>query len=275
VRAGAIRLHVAELGPPEAPPLLLVHGWPQHWWCWRRVAPELARDFRCVMADLRGHGWSEAPATGYEKERLAGDLLALLDALEIERAGWVGHDWGAFAGLLAALRAPERFTGLLALSVGHPWPSRHDRLSPLRLAAFVYQLPLSSRRLVGRLLPAGLIRRALAGGARDGTFSPADLELYDAVLRSPERAHVTSAMYWTFVRRELPAIVRGRYAGAHLRVPTRLVVGEQDPPMRGSDLLGYEDHADDMTHERVPGVRHFLPEEAPQVVVARARELFG
>ena len=129
-------LHVAELGPPDAPPLLLVHGWPQHWWCWRRVAPELAREHRCLMPDLRGLGWSDTPRDGYEKEQFASDMLALLDALGIERAGYVGHDWGGFSGLLLALRAPERLTGLLLVSIPHVWASRHDQRNPRRLAAF-------------------------------------------------------------------------------------------------------------------------------------------
>src|SRR5205814_6470059 len=72
LETGEVALHVAELGPADAPPLLLVHGWPQNWWCWHRVAPLLATEYRLLMPDLRGHGWSDAVA-GYEKERLAAD----------------------------------------------------------------------------------------------------------------------------------------------------------------------------------------------------------
>src|SRR5437764_4223512 len=143
VDAGGVRLHLAESGPADGPPLLLVHGWPQHWWCWRLVLPRLSERFRCLVPDLRGHGWSEAPAEGYRKEQLVDDLLALLDRLELERVGYVGHDWGAFCGFLLTLRAPERLTGLLALSVPHLWPSRRDRLHRRRLASFAYQTPLS------------------------------------------------------------------------------------------------------------------------------------
>ena len=108
------------------------------------MAPLLAADFRVVMADLRGHGWSDAPADDYEKERLAADMIGLLDALELDRVGYIGHDWGAFVGYLTAFAAPERIRALLTLSIPHPWPSRHDRLNPWRLAAFAYQLPLAS-----------------------------------------------------------------------------------------------------------------------------------
>src|SRR5262245_54016411 len=74
-----LRLHVAEAGAGE--PLLLVHGWPQHWWAWRKIIPRLAAHHRLICPDLRGFGWSDAPPTGYAKEQLADDLINLLDAL--------------------------------------------------------------------------------------------------------------------------------------------------------------------------------------------------
>ena len=115
-------MHVAQAGPPDAPPLVLQHGWPQHWAAWRDVIPLLADDYRLLMPDLRGFGWSGQPADDdFRKQRLADDGLALLDALGIERAGWVGHDWGGWTGFLIAERAPERLTGFLALNIVQPW----------------------------------------------------------------------------------------------------------------------------------------------------------
>lgn len=275
VQAGGVRLHVAEVGAPDAPPLLLVHGWPQHWWCWHEVVGHLQGRFRCVMPDLRGHGWSQAPAESYDKEQLASDLLAVLDELELERVGYVGHDWGAFAGFLLALREPQRLSGLLACSIPHLWPSRNDRSNPWRLAAFSYQIPLSTPVVGERLMRGGLTKRILRAASPSGTFSDSDLELYDAVMRSPDGARVTTAMYRTFLTREMLPIVRGRYAHARLSVPTRLVVGDDDLIIRGADLRGHEKRADDMTVERVPGAGHFLPEERPELVADRATSLLG
>jgi pimeloyl-ACP methyl ester carboxylesterase len=275
VDAGGLRMHVAELGPSDAPPLLLVHGWPQHWWCWHEVAPLLASDFRCVMPDLRGHGWSQAPRGGYEKERLADDLLNLLDALGLERVGYVGHDWGAYTGFLLGMRAPERLSGFLALSIPHPWPSRHDRLNPARLAAFAYQIPLSTPIVGQRLMRTGLTRRVLQTAATRGTFSDADVRIYDSVMRSPQGARVTVAMYRTFLLREMPGVIAGRYGKARLPIPTRLVVGDEDPIVRGAELDGYEGNAPEMTVTRVPRARHFLPEEQPDAVAGHVRELFA
>ena len=93
--SGPVRLHLAATGSGLAGALL--HGWPQHWWCWRRVVKQL-RDYRLLIPDLRGFGWSEAPGSGYSPTGFADDAVALLDALDIARAHVIGHDWGGFAG---------------------------------------------------------------------------------------------------------------------------------------------------------------------------------
>ena len=85
-----IRLHYAEAG--EGEPVVLQHGWPQHWWMWRDFIGPLAERYRVICPDLRGHGWSDKPAHGYRKPELLDDVLALLDRLGIERVRWVGHD---------------------------------------------------------------------------------------------------------------------------------------------------------------------------------------
>ena len=95
VRVRGVELHYAEAGSGDDV-VLCLHGWPQHWYEWRRLMPALAADgYRVIAPDLRGFGWSEAPADGYEKENLADDVLALLDELGLERVKLVGHDWGA------------------------------------------------------------------------------------------------------------------------------------------------------------------------------------
>ena len=75
VLADGTRLHVAAAG--DGPPLVLVHGWPQHWWAWRRILPALAQERRVLCPDLRGLGWSDAPPGAYAKEAWATDLVAL------------------------------------------------------------------------------------------------------------------------------------------------------------------------------------------------------
>jgi len=275
VEANGRRFHVAEAGDPAAPPLVLVHGWPQHWWIWRLVIPELARSHRLLCPDLPGLGWSEPPGHGYGKEALASDVLAVLDALEIERAGWIGHDWGAFCGQLAALRHPDRLTGLMILSVPHLWPSRADRLNPRRPASLLYQIPLAMPLIGPRMMRAGGARLVLRRARRIGRYTEDELETYDAPMRSPAGQHATTGLYRTFLRRELAPLMAGRYGDAHLRVPALLMMGTRDPIAAGARLDGQAANAPDLRVEWVPGAGHFLPEEAPELIVERARELFA
>ena len=93
--------------------------------------PELAGEHRLICPDLRGFGWTDAPGRGYEPETFAADAAALLDALELDRAGVVGHDWGGFSALLLALRPPDRVRALLALST----PIPRLKPSPVRVGA--------------------------------------------------------------------------------------------------------------------------------------------
>src|SRR3954471_3100835 len=135
--ATGLRAHVAVAGPPDATPLLALHGFPQHWYCWRRVIEALAGEFRILAADLRGLGWSgPAPDGDYRKARLAEDAVALLDALGIARAGLLGHDWGGWAGFLAALRHPERWSALVAAGIPHPWQPTATLLRTLPRLAY-------------------------------------------------------------------------------------------------------------------------------------------
>jgi pimeloyl-ACP methyl ester carboxylesterase len=275
VHARGLRTHVAEAG--EGPPLLLLHGWPQHWWCWRRVIPRLAEHHRVLAADLRGQGWTDAPASGYEKEALASDVLSLLDALGLERVRLIGHDWGGWVGFLLCLRAPERFERYVALNTGHPWPSA-DARNLLSLWRFAYQLVIAAPAAGPWLLRTQaerLVERALRGGAvRPDTFSDDDVHIFADRLRDPARAEASALLYRTFILNEQLPIARGRYRSQRLRTPTRMLFGTQDPVLRPRMLEGYEPYVDDMSVELVPDAGHFIAEDRPELVAQRANDFF-
>ena len=257
IDAGGLRMHVALAGAPDAPPLLLVHGWPQNWWAWRGLIPTLAERFRVIAPDLRGHGWSEAPATGYEKEQLTTDLLALLDALDVRQTTWIGHDWGAWSGFLAALRAPERIERMLALCIPHPWTP----VRPRQLALLGYQGPLSTP-VLGPRVANRMARAILQSGRRGERLSAADLALFAD--RIP--AAVTVAMYRTFLTREMAPLARGRYDESRLQVPSTLMVGADDL-VTGGTKVGEVDGQPEMRVEILDGVAHWLPEQRADAVL--------
>ena len=117
-----VRIHVAVAGPADGPPVMLVHGFPQHWWEWREMIGPLAADgYRVLCPDLRGAGWSDAPTGPYRKADMAEDLAAVLDELEVGPVRVVAHDWGGPVGFILLLNHPEKVSGFLGLNTLAPW----------------------------------------------------------------------------------------------------------------------------------------------------------
>ena len=137
-----IRFHIAEAGVGE--PLVMLHGWPQNWYMWRRLVAPLGERYRLIMPDLRGLGWSDAPPSGYNKERLASDVLALLDQLGVDRFRLMGHDWGGLISYFIALRENSRVERLMPLNIIHPWPSQPALLRNLPKSIYAYRNALGS-----------------------------------------------------------------------------------------------------------------------------------
>lgn len=274
VEARGLRFHVAEAGAGDDV-VLCLHGWPQHWYEWRSLLPALADRHRVLALDLRGFGWSDAPADGYEKENLASDVLAVLDQLGLERVKLVGHDWGGWIGFLLCLREPRRFERFLALNIVPPWVSTRAILG--ELWRFTYQAIVLSPVLGYRLHRGGdFVKRVLVGASSvREVWTPQVLAAFADNLAEPERARAAVQMYRVFNLREAPAIARGRYAGQRLQVPTRMLFGEDDPALRRSMLAGYERHAEAMSVEIVADTGHFIVDERPELVAARAREFLA
>src|SRR4051812_26655087 len=101
-----VRLHYAEAGRGD--PLVLLHGWPQHWWMWRDLIAPLAEHYRVICPDFRGLGWSDVPPSGYSLPRQTADFIGLFDELGLERVRLVGHDWGLVVSFWMCLHHPER-----------------------------------------------------------------------------------------------------------------------------------------------------------------------
>jgi len=143
VESNGIRMHVAEAG--EGPAVLMCHGFPESWYSWRHQLAALAEaGFHAIAPDMRGYGQTEAPAAidQYTLLHLVGDMVGLLDALGIERAVIAGHDWGAPVAWHSALFRPDRFRGVIGLSV--PFrprgPARPTSMMPQNDQALFYQL---------------------------------------------------------------------------------------------------------------------------------------
>jgi pimeloyl-ACP methyl ester carboxylesterase len=274
IDVGGLSMHVAEAG--SGPPVLLLHGWPQHWYAWRKVAPALADDHHVICPDLRGFGWSEAPPGGYEKATLARDIVGLLDALELDRVDLIAHDWGAWIGFMLCLEHPERFDHYLALNMYTPWPEPPSPRGLTVLARLWYQVAIAAPG-VGRYLirETPFVRRLIAAGAVHDAWSTEDLDVFADALRAPARADASVRLYRTFLLRELLPFLRGQFDGQRLSVPTLLLHGTRDLAIDHRALGLWQAHADEMSVELREDSGHFIAEELPEVVVERARVLFA
>ena len=245
-------MHVAEAG--EGEPLLLIHGWPQHFWMWREVLPELSRTYRCIVPDLRGLGWTDAPAGRYDKPQLMEDVVALLDTLGVDRVRVAGHDWGAVVTQLLVERHPERVVKAVSMNVPSMWDPTFD---PRQLVAITHMpflsAPFADRAV--RVLARPLLRIAGISGSA--------AEPYVERFTEPARARATVGYYRTYLTQELPRMLANRPPGPP-KAPIHFMGGAADPIVRWTKGI-----------ELVPGAGHFLPEDRPDAVVERLRSFLA
>lgn len=272
VRVNGFRMHVAEAGTGE--PLVLLHGWPQHWYEWRDVIGPLAEDRRVICPDLRGFGWSETPGNGYDPWTFAADLLALMDAEGIERFDLVGHDWGGMTGFLIALEHPQRLRRFIALNIFPPFMPASAKA--FRSAwRFSYQWALAMP-LLGPLAAraVGLERQPLAELLSSGAWDDRTRMIFTSQFRERARAKATTSLYRN-AQRLIVRIMRGEYRNANLEVPTRLIFGTGDQVLDYRLLEGIERFGDDFELELVDGAGHFVADQRPELIVERARSFFA
>ena len=123
----APRLHYVESGNPDGQPVVFLHGWPDSWFSFSRVLPLLPGSVRAIAVDQRGFGDSDRPESGYTIPELGADVVALLDALAIERAALVGHSFGSFVARRAAIAHPQRIAALVLIGTGFAASNRVTR----------------------------------------------------------------------------------------------------------------------------------------------------
>ncbi|WP_433799402.1 alpha/beta fold hydrolase [Actinomycetospora sp. CA-084318] len=259
VETGAVRLHAVVGGPPEAPPVVLLHGFPETWRTWRTAALDLAADHRVLVPDLRGAGCSGfGPVPDPDARALAGDLAGLVTALGVGPAVVVGHDMGAMPAYAWARSRPDQVRHLVLSGGGVPGRGLEE-LAPPHVAAFAAAPP-------GRLAAevAGHEREVLAGFVGDPAVV-ASGSLDDAVraYSAPGRYDAAMGRY-----RALPRdAARNRLDPGPLAVPATALEGGA-PGISAATLPG----ADVVV---VPGAGHYLQEDRPHETAAAIRAIAG
>jgi pimeloyl-ACP methyl ester carboxylesterase len=260
VETNGIRLHLAEQG--AGPLVVLCHGFPESWYSWRhQLAALAAAGFHAVAPDMRGYGQSDRPQEidRYTLFHLVGDMVGLLDALRAEHAVIVGHDWGAPVAWWSALLRPDRFRGVIGLSVPYlPRGSvRPTSIMPQDADAVFYQLyfqapgeaeaeyerdiglslrsilysasgdapPREGRRDVG-MVPrgGGWLTRMKSPATLPAWLSEADLAFYTSEFA---RTGFRGGLNW-YRNIDRNWELSGAFAGARVKVPALYVAGDRD-----------------------------------------------
>jgi len=273
-----IAMNVVLEGPKGAPPVLMMHGFPESHRTWRGLVPLLSSGLRLVMPDLRGFGDSDRPqdVRDYATDKLIADIFALADALDIDRFALVGHDWGGAIAWAAALRGDPRISRLAIVNSPHPLifqksliEDEAQRAASQYMRAFrnpgmetgIEAMGYDSffdksfaKHAAPSLIPADERRIYIDQWSRPGALT-AMLNWYRASQAVVPAVEENAAMP-AWVERGVPK----------LKIPVRVIWGLEDKALLPVQLEGIGEVGDDVEVFPLDGVGHFAPWEAPEKV---------
>lgn len=282
-RNGDVMIAYETLGNPQAPALLMLHGFPENRTAWRKVAERLADRFLLILPDQRGYGPSSKPegADAYRGRHLAADALAVADHAAPGRPfALAGHDWGASVAYAVAFARPQRLTHLVIANGVHPWCFQRAIIEDdgqRRASQYINRLraPDAEARLseddYRRLM------NMISGFSKADWMTEAEADAYRAGWALP--GALTAMLNWyrasPIVVPEVGApppsapILDAPADRMSVAVPHLVVWGAQDEALRPSCLDGLGRFAADLTVEHVHGAGHWILHEKPGEVAER------
>jgi epoxide hydrolase 4 len=235
IRTNNINLHVMTDGPENGTAVILLHGFPEFHYGWRKQIPVLARaGFRVIVPDQRGYHLSDKPKgiSAYDIDILTKDIIGLFDHFALEKAFLVGHDWGAAVAWNLAINYPERLMKLVILNVPHP-----DVMSDFLLHnaeqrrkswyVFFFQIPILVEWILRRN-DFYQLARMLSSSGHKSTFTSQDLAEYKNAWSQPEALTAMLNWYRAAVRRGWRHTFKKKTTARRVSVPTLMLWGKQD-----------------------------------------------
>ena len=258
VRVGDIKMHAVIGG--SGPPLVLIHGFPQTWWEWCRMMPQLAARHTVVAVDLRGAGHSDKPQGGYDKASLAGDVHGVMTALGFDKYAVCGHDIGAMTALALALTHRDAVTRLTVLDASQPGWSRWVANSHEQK---VWHFAFHAKRDLPELLIQGREFDYVSTFIYDRTFDVgahpvADIQEFARSLAQPGNLRGGLEWYRAFPLDHENALVWKREP---LAIPVLALGGEHSYGAQIVPML--QEFATDVSGGSIADCAHWLPEERP------------
>jgi len=230
ITTNGINLHVVQDGPSTGRLVILLHGFPEFWYGWRRQIPYLAAaGYRVWAPDQRGYNISDKPEgiAAYTLDELAADVIGLMDAAGEEKVFMVGHDWGAAVAWWVAAKYPARVARMVVINVPHGAVlTKHLRRNFTQMRKswymFFFQLPWLPESLA-RLKNWNMLAKSLKDSSRRGTFTNNDLDIYRQAWSQP-KANTSMLNWYRAAMQKPPTPPENR----RITAPTLLIWGAQD-----------------------------------------------
>ncbi len=258
---------------------LCLHGFPEFNYSWRAQLPILARlGYRVWAPNLRGYGRSARPqgVAAYAVSELLADVAGLIDAAQATDTVLIGHDWGGVLAWAFAIRRLRPLARLVVMNAPHPavferelktWKQRRSSWY-----IYFFQLPWLPEMLLAAR-GARRIRAAFRDMACDpDRFSEQDLEAYANQALQPGALTAMINWYRAAFRRRRGGLQATARSTSTIEVPTLLIWGEHDLALGIGNTQGLEPYVTDLTIKRLPGVSHWVQQEAPEQVNALLEE---
>ena len=271
IHTNGINLHYVTQG--EGPLMLMLHGFPEFWYSWRKQIPEFAKDYKVVAIDLRGYNDSDKPAQkeAYVMAEFIADVKGVIEGLGYDRCILVGHDWGGAIAWNFAYAYPNLVEKLIVLNMPHPAKFAEGLRSPQQLLRssymFLFQLPIVPEALI-QLGDYQALESAFLGMAvNKAAFTQEDIGAYkDAFAK---RGALTAALnyYRNIFKQGLPS-----QDWSVLDVPTLMIWGESDTALGKELTYGTEAYVRDFQIKYIPNCSHWVQQEQPQLVNQYIRE---
>jgi pimeloyl-ACP methyl ester carboxylesterase len=266
-----VTLHYVTAGSGD--PLVLLHGWPQTWYEWRRMMPELAQRYMVIAPDMRGLGDSSRPATGYDKQTIAADIRQLVHKLGFEQILLVGHDWGGPVAYAYACSHPAEVRRLAILDVTIP-NETWERIPQITRRGGIWHLAFHSVRDLPEALIHGRERTYLSWFYRAAAYNPAAITeaAIDEYVRCYSAPGALRAGF-EYYRAIFTDIDHNKEnAKIKLKMPVLALGGERG--FRSAPLKCMKELAEDVRGGVVERSGHWIPEERPDYLITQLLEFF-
>jgi pimeloyl-ACP methyl ester carboxylesterase len=275
IKTNGVNLHVVQAGPEDGPLVILLHGFPEFWYGWRKQIDFLAEQgYRVYAPDQRGYNISEKPngIAAYNLNEMSADVIGLIDAAGRDKAMIVGHDWGAAVAWWTACKYPQRLNKLVILNVPHQNVFRKTLMtnSEQMLRSWYigfFQLPFIPETLMGALSES--LARGMQSSSKPGAFTDAVMVEYQKAWAQPGAVQ-SMINYYRAAVQQMPH----PQPNPQVKVPTLILWGKNDFALNAEMAQASVELCDNGKLIYFDNATHWIQHEEPDRVNQLLLEFF-